>query len=69
MVYETCSVYGHTEMFFSIVIRWFQKFKCGLVTAENARYTSRQIANMVGISLEAAHTILKRNLKMRKDTR
>lgn len=32
----------------------------------DARYTTRQIASIVGISLGAAHTILKRDLKMRK---
>ena len=36
------------------------------IVATDARYTTRQIASMVGISLGAAHTILKRDLKMRK---
>ena len=36
------------------------------IVTSDARYTTRQIASMVGISLGAAHAILKHNLKMRK---
>ena len=36
------------------------------IVATDARYTARLMGSMVGISLGAARTILKRNLKMRK---
>ena len=36
------------------------------IVTSDARYTTRQIASMVGISFGAAHAILKHNLKMRK---
>ena len=36
------------------------------IIATDTRYTARQKASMAGLSLGAAHTILKRNLKMRK---
>ena len=38
---EICSVYGHNEMSFSTVIRWFKKFKCGLVSTEDAPHGRR----------------------------
>lgn len=34
--------------------------------ASDARYTTSQIANVVGISLGAAHTVLELNMKMSK---
>ena len=37
------------------------------LVATDARFTSKHIAKCVGISVGAAHTILRRNLKMRKD--
>ena len=36
------------------------------LVATDARFTTRHIANCVGISLGAAHTILRRDLKMRR---
>ena len=40
--------------------------KSETIVISDARYTTRQIASMVGISLDAAHLILKHNLKMRR---
>ena len=36
------------------------------LVATDARFTTRHIANCVGISVEAAHTIFRRDLKMRR---
>ena len=35
-VYSLCSVYRHNVRFFSTVIGWFKKFRCGLVSIEDA---------------------------------
>ena len=41
--------------------------KSETIVTSDARYTTRQIASMVGISFQAAHLILKHNLKMRRN--
>lgn len=56
-----CTIWLQTENYNVKVIARVKE-----IVASDTRYTARQIASMIGISLGVAHTILKHNLKIRK---